>query len=99
MQICTRQGRGKGWNEPRVGRELKSSATWTTRETLFEVGRLLGEVGARGKQKLVVVDLSQGRKSRRYSRGKPDRAQVQEDLAEAPNIFFVKAVSVQWRHA
>ena len=76
--------------------ELKSSATWTSRERLFEVGRLLGEVGARGKQKLVMVDLSIGRKSRRYNRAKVDGAQVQEDLAETPQIFFfVKAVSVR----
>lgn len=64
------------------------------------MGRLLGEVGARGKQKLVVVDLSIGWKSRRYNRGKVHGAQVQEDLAGALQIFFfVKAVSVQWRHA
>ena len=61
---------------------------------------MLGDIGARGKQKLVVVDLSIGRKSRRYNRGKVDGAQVQGALAGAPQIFFCKSgVSSEWRHA
>ena len=50
---------------------------------------MLGEVGARRKQRLVVVGLSQGRKSRRYSRGNVDGVQLQ-DLVRASKIFFCK---------
>ena len=57
------------------------------------MGKLLVKVGARRKQKLVVVDLSQGRKSRRYNRGKLTEPRSR-GLAGAPKIFFVKGVSV-----
>jgi len=65
------------------------------------VGRLLGELGARDKQRLVVVIFERRSKFKKVQPGQSRRSPGPGGLGRSSKdfFFFVKAVSVQWRHA